>query len=263
MEQKKIGFFTKVKNSITSPASYAEFLKESMGKAVLYLLLLCIILGGIAAIKDIIVYEKAINSISYDLKDKVPDFTFKNGELNVTGKMPIILDGNKDNPLIIDTDQGADASLLNNYSNATLITKTKLYQKQSSSSIRETSLESFKTLNLTKDNLANMLNVIRFLIFLIIIIEPLFFFGFKFIAAFIVAIMGLLINIILKSELSFKELYKLSIYALTLSLILKVLYQLLPFSTGFFSIIYYVVGGVYLALALKHIKSINKTDQTI
>lgn len=263
MEQKKIGFFTKVKFSITSPKSYAELLKQSMGKAVLYLLLICIIFGGISAIKDIVASEQGINTLSIDLKDKVPDFTFKNGELNVDGAMPIIFDDDKGDPIIINTDIAADKSLLDKYSSGTLITKTELFQKLSPTSSKETSFESLKTITFTKATLSGWLNLAKVLVFLIILIEPLFFFGFKFIAAFVISIIGLLLNAIFKSELSFKELYKLSIYAITLSIIIKVGFKLLGFPTGIFSIfslIYYGIGVIYLGLALK---SINQNEQKV
>jgi len=263
MEEKKMGFFTKVKKSITSPKSYAEFLKLSMGKAVLYLLLLCLLFGGIAAIKDLINKENFINTLSVDIKNNVPDFAFKNGELNVTGTMPIVLDGDKSNPVIIDTDESADVSLLDNYSTGILITKTKLIQKLAADRTQETPLTSLKSLTLTNDNLTDMLNVVKYLIFLVLIIEPLLFFASKFIAIFILCMIGLLLNSIFHSKLSFGELYKLSIYAMTLSLILKVLCNFLPVSTGIFSIftiVYLGLGGVYLALALK---SISKNKELV
>ncbi|MBC8060635.1 MAG: DUF1189 domain-containing protein [Clostridiaceae bacterium] len=263
MDEKKMGFFTKVKNSLTSPKSYAEFLKDSMGKAVLYLLLLCIIFGGIAAIKDLITKETYINTLSSDIKNNVPAFTFKNGELNVDGIMPIVLDEDKDYPVIIDTSENADVSLLDDYSTGILITKTKFIQKLATDSTQETPLSSFKSITLSNSNLTSMLNVAKYLILLVLIIEPLLFFAAKFIAVFIISIIGLLLNSIFHSELSFGEIYKLSIYAITLSLILKVLCNFLPISTGFFSIftiVYFGLGITYLTSALK---SIGKNKQLI
>jgi len=263
MEEKQIGFFTKVKISLTSPKAYADLLKESMGKAIVYLLLICIIFGGIAAIKDIVTYEQVINNFSVNLKDKVPDFTFKDGELNVAGTMPIILDDDKGNPIIINTDATTDKSLLDNYSSGILITKTELFQKISPTSTKETSFESLKTMTFTNANLSNWLNISKVLVFFTIIIEPLFFFGFKFISVLIITILGLILNAIFKSKLFFKELYKLSIYAITLSIIVKVGFKLFDVPTGvfsLFSLLYYGIGLVYLGLALK---AINKNQQEI
>jgi hypothetical protein len=85
-DENKMGFFAKLKNSIINPMAYNDFLKESTGRAVVYLLLLCLIFGGISAVRNVYDYNKGVIVILNVFKEKVPNFTLENGELTVQGE---------------------------------------------------------------------------------------------------------------------------------------------------------------------------------
>lgn len=125
-----MGFFSKLKNSITNPKTYNEFLKESTGRAVVYLLLLCLIFGGINAIRNVYDFNKGVLMVLNDFKENIPNFVLANGELNVAGQMPIIINDGGPSVIIIDTSGKTAETVLDNYDSATLITKRKIQCKR-------------------------------------------------------------------------------------------------------------------------------------
>lgn len=260
MKKEKMSFFSKLKNSITRPEAYSHFLKESGGRAVLYLLFLCLIFGGIGTIKTIYEFNKVVSEVEALLKEKVPNFTLKNGELNVEGEMPIILNERGPSVVIIDTSDKADESILDKYQDGLFISKTKFIQKQGSYKRQETSFASFRGMTLTKTDVQGYVGYSIFLKVAIGILSPILFFISKFFSAFIITILALIVNGFYKAKVTFGQIYKLSIYALTLPIIIKVFFTVTTLYFGFFWVVYYGVALLYLILALK---SINKNQQEI
>jgi hypothetical protein len=259
VKQEKMGFFSKLKNSITNPAAYNHFLKESTGRAVVYLLLLCLIFGGISAIRNVYDYNKTIIVVLNVFKEKVPNFKFENGELNVEGEMPIIMNEGKDSAIIIDTSGKTEETILDKYSSGTFISKTKFVQKKNSAQKTETNFEAAKTLTITNADVEKWIGIAKVGNVFIVIFAPIFFFGVKFIAAFIVSLLGLIVNAFCKAKVTYGEIYKLSIYALTFSIILKVFFTVIAVEVPYFWILYYGIPLIYLGVGLN---SISKEQET-
>ena len=255
-----MGFFSKLKNSIINPKAYNNFLKESMGRAVVYLLLLCLIFGGINAIRNVYDFNKGVLMVLNDFKENIPNFVLANGELTVAGQMPIIINdgGQSKSVIIIDTSGNTAETILDNYDSATLITKTKYIEKKNSMQKTETNFSSFKTLTVTNADVEKWIGIARFANILIVIFGPIFFFGTKFIAALIISLFALIINAFCKAKISFKELYKLSIYSLTLSIVLKVLFAVIALEVPYFWILYYGLPLIYLGIGLNFISKTQK-----
>lgn len=253
-----MGFFSKLKNSITNPKAYNEFLKESMGRAVIYLLLLCLIFGGINAIRNVYDFNKGVLMVLNDFKENIPNFVLANGELNVAGQMPIIINEGEPSVIIIDTSGKTVETVLDNYDSGTLITKTKYIEKKNPMQKSETDFASFKTLTVTNADVEKWIGIARFANILIVIFGPIFFFGTKFIAAFIISLFALLINVFCKAKVNFRELYKLSIYSLTFSIVLKVLFAVTTIEVPYFWILYYGLSLIYLGVGLNFISKTQK-----
>lgn len=72
-------------------------LKETTGKAVLYLLLISLFLGAIGSIRGSIEVNNGISEFIKIYNDNCPNFELINGELSVEGVMPMVLSENEDN----------------------------------------------------------------------------------------------------------------------------------------------------------------------
>jgi len=191
-------------------------------------------------------------------KENVPNFKLENGELNVEGEMPIIIDEDQGSVFIIDTSGATDETVLDKYPSGVFISKTKFVQKQNSMQNQATSFSSLKTVTVTKSDVEKWIGIAKFGNIFIVILGPIFFFGFKFIAAFIVSLIGLLVNVFCKAKVTFGEMYKLSIYALTFSIILKVFFAVIAVKVPYFWILYYGIPLIFLGVGLS---SISKTQK--
>ena len=258
MEEEKMGFFSKLKNSIFDPTAYNTFLKESTGRAVVYLLLLCLIFGGLNAIRNVYDFNRGIIVALSDFKEKVPNFTLENGELNVEGQMPIIINEGQASVVIIDTSGKSEGNVLDKYSSGVFISKTKFIQKKNAIQKTETDFANLRTLTITKPQVESWIGLAKYANIFIVVFGPIFFFAFKFISAFIVTLLGLIINAFFKAKVNFAELYKLSIYALTFSIMLKVFFAVISIEVPHFWMLYYGIPLIYLGVGLNYI---SKTQQ--
>jgi len=98
-----VGFFVSVWASISDPGAYPELIQKTTGKCMLYLILLVLLFGTPVLLKMSYSYNQGIDSLVVAAEKEVPDFQFANGELEVYADMPIIIDGEAEQVIIIDT----------------------------------------------------------------------------------------------------------------------------------------------------------------
>lgn len=256
MNQEKLKFFSRLKNSITNISYYNIFIKESLGRAFLYLFLLSLL---VSFISTIIISYNTNEGLKYlkEYSKSIPYFEFNNGELNVSGDMPLTYTDPDDNsPIIIDTSGKTDESILNQYDEAVLILKNKLIIKKDSIEKREINFSEIKELNFDKNTLEQFIPNMKLIINIVVIIAviifmPIWLFITCSFTALILSLLGLIIKSITKKEISFNDIYIISIYSLTLPLIIKhVLVLNLPFVIPFFWLIYYGIAVFYIYKAI-------------
>jgi hypothetical protein len=252
MDEPKMGFFPKIYYSIAGFGSYRYFIKQRPGKAVVYLLLLTLILGIVSLVPIVSDYNNVINGFINSFDTKVPEFTLKNGELNVEGKMPIIInDGGS--TTIIDTSGKTDESILDNYDNVILITRDKMIQKTFANQ-RVTSFSALQGFTMNKENVKRLLPLLKWGTVLIIIFGTIFFICGKFISALLISLIGLIINSSKKAKLTYKAVFQISAYSLTLPLFVGTLLNLIPFNVPYLWLIFYLLSSVYVWGAINSIK---------
>jgi hypothetical protein len=250
MDQQGMHFNNKVFKSITDFSFYENFLAQTTGKAIKYLLLLTITVGVLWLIRPIYEFNTGITSIVYSFHNEIPDFTFSNGQLTVEGKMPIILE-NGDQFFLIDTSGKTDESILKSHENAIFVSRDKLVQKKNNFETRNFNFKDLQGMNLTKADVETFLPLLRWINVLIIVFGLLWFFLSKLFSALLLSIIGLILNGIKNANMDFSNLYKLSIYSLTLPVVIKVLCSGFSISIPHFWILYYTIGSVYLWNAIK------------
>ena len=258
MEQ-KMGFAAKVANSITKPDAYGCFLKETVGKAIIYLVLLTLIFESINLVRPVIEYNNGINQIIRTFNMNAPNFTIKNGQISVDGDMPII---SKDNGyiFIVDTTGKTDETALDNYYSGILVLKDRIIQKESSFQKRVYSLKDLGSLVITKSDVQGYIPLLKIVNIFIVLFGYIGFFAGKLISALVLAVLALIVNAILKTNREFKDLYKLSIYALTLPVIIKVFLSVVNYNIPYFFVIYYGIALFYIWKALSITKNNENTQ---
>ena len=78
-EKGKLSFGMKIVNSVQGIKHYENILKETIGKSVLYLLLISLLLGATGAVRGAIEVADGISKFIKIYNDKCPNFELKNG----------------------------------------------------------------------------------------------------------------------------------------------------------------------------------------
>lgn len=247
-----MNLLSKLYHSTAGFQAYRHFIRESTGKAVLYLLLLTLVLGVIWIIGPVNDFNHGISEMIQSFDREVPNFTFQNGELNVEGEMPIIIEDST-SVLIIDTSGRTDETILNNYDQAVLITRHKMIQKDY---IRNQVVDfsALQGLRMDKSDVKRFLPFLRWIAALIAFFGVLFFVATKFLSALVLSLFGLIINSARNTRLPYRDVFKISVYAMTLPLILGTLLDLLPIWIPYLALIFYVISGVYIWGAINMIR---------
>lgn len=252
MNETKNGFFSRLFYSITSFDKYRSFLRQSNGKAVVYLLLLSLVVAIATFVPAGIEFNRIIDDVIVNLDSTIPDFSLSGGKLEVKGEMPIVIDDGT-YPVVIDTTPGAEDRILDEYDIVMLITSDRIIQKNFVDKT-VTELSAFQGMVITRDNISRSLPIMKPIGILVFIFIAIFFIGGKFISALIISLIGLIINSIRHTNLSFRSIFKISIYSMTLPLIVCTILGLLPVHIPMIWLLFYVLASVYVIGAINSIK---------
>ena len=247
-----MGFGRKFINSLYNFKAYNVFFNQSIGKGILYLFLLCICLSTIGNIFTAFSLNTAFNEAQDAVDNDIPDFSFSNGQLNVDGDMPIILDEGQ-TLFYIDTKNDVDSSVLDKYTSGIILTKDKMIQKQNTAQIQTFDLKQMQDISFNKADLSPALKSIKLLaIILMFIFFPLGSFIGKLISSFVImGLGGLIINAILNKNLKYTDCVKLGMYSLTIPIIIKLIVGIIGINISFFFVLYYGIALLYLFLGMK------------
>ena len=265
MKGKKYNIFISYIKSILDFNSYTVFFKNSFGRAFFYLFCLTLFLGSLSSLRPMLDYTNFINSTISGYNENVPDFTFKEGKLSVSQSNPLLY-GDSAFAYIIDTVGTTDKSVLTGYQGGILITSTTVYEKDAFGQIQSFPLSAFDTMYITKDSLKQAIPVAKLLNIFIYSFSLISFFVLYLFKVLILSLFGILMNSIFKTRLNFSNIFKLSIYALTLSATFNVVINSInPSMNGlgtYFLLIYFGVGALYLLKALTVLK-INEENKEL
>jgi hypothetical protein len=253
MDQNKIGFFSRIFYSMSKMDFYVTVAKESVRKAFKYLVLFCILLGAINSIIKVVGFFDAISEVKKFVTKDIPDFTFKNGELNVEGEMPIVVESD-DLALIVDTSGELDESSLDGYNEGIFISKTYIVSKKNVMQKERIDFAELGALSFTKSSLIAFLPTLKILGFLFPIFIIIATIIGKLIGSLFVSIITAIVGAVKKVNLSYGQTYAIGIYAMTLPSIIKFIANLLSLKIPLFFVVYYAIVIIYAANAFSRIQ---------
>lgn len=244
-------FFNRVSYSITNVNKYPEMALEGAGKAFKYLLIFTLIFGMIGGLGFTFNIKSGLDQIIYLTITELPEFRITNGELDVEGEMPIVY-GDNEFVVIIDDTGNTTTDVLDDYYGGFLFLKDGVAQK-TTFQITEYKYEDFGLAHYEKQDLINLIAKIEGvsiigLIILLVFYLIIFYIG-KMIGSLLLTIIGLVLAAIQKSEVPFAKLYAMSIYALTLPILLAITLSFFDFNLKWY--FYYGIASVYLWFAIK------------
>lgn len=251
MNEPRLNFFTRIYYSMAGFSNYRYFLRQGVGKAVAYLIILALIIGIISFIPVINTFNTVMDEMIAGFDTSVPDFTFSNGQLKVEGKMPVIIDGGATS-IIIDTADSPNESILDNYDNAIMFTKDKMIQKTYVNR-RVTDLSTLQGFTLTKESIKQSLPLMKPIGVFFYIFAVIFFVCGKFISALFISLIGMIINNVKKTNLSYQSIFKMSVFSLTLPLLVCTPLSLL-LNAPMMWLLFNILAAVYIYGAISSIR---------
>lgn len=254
-EKRNSSFWMKIVSSVEGIKHYEDVLKETTGKAVLYLLLISLLFGAVGSLREAFEANVGISEFMKVYKDKCPNFELKNGELNVDGSMPIVLE-DADNYVVIDTTNSTNPDILDSHNKGILLLKDKMIQKKNGVQTEVTDFKSLQEFTINKNIVNRYLPFAKVIIPLIFLWNILGYFLGGLLSSLLLALFALIINGIFKTKLKYGQLYSLSIYALTASFIINTLFKILNLQHfSFYWLIYHIIAYVYIGFALSKLKN--------
>ena len=275
-EVKGIGFFKKIKYSIFNIEKYPEMATEGIGNTLSYIAKLVMILAVVLSLWILYQTYQMINDGTSYLENEFPDFSYSDGMLTVDSEEAIVIENEQFGKIIVDTNTDSEETInqylnqINEYGAGAIVLKNRVVLKNITM-IGEVSYnykESLDTMNLTEFSKQDVINYVQngqinTLYFSLFISLFIYSFAMYFINtlwyAIIIGLVGYFTMWILKMKMRYVAVFNMSIYALTLSTILNILYlivnMLFNFTIEYFSIMYVTVATIYLLAAIFILKT--------
>lgn len=281
MEEKKLSFFKKIRISIFDFDGYQNLAAEKISRTIGYIALLMVILSVVIALAYTYQFASMINGVKNYISSEVAEINFEDYNITVIPNngeeiTQIDVDNMINAKIIINTQTDDEEKIqnsintINTVENGILILKDRIIIKNSiyANPIEYSIKDICKEYNINvinKDTVLEMLsgNEIKTMYFM--------FFGIMAIYMFIVYLSSLLIDILLLSllayivarisglRLKYSAIYNIATYALTLPIILNMIYAAVNILTGFtieyFQIMYTTIASIYIITAILMIKS--------
>lgn len=269
----KLNFFQKVWCSITKIETYPEMAAQGLGKANTYLTKIVAILTLVLCLGIIYQTNQAVREGVHYLENKFPEFSYKEGNLNVESDKPITIAEDKFviGKIIVDTKIESEEEI-NKYinevaqsGNGVIILKDKIILKNDAvaGTINYNYKEMLSQMGITeftKQDIINYANSAKIVNLYISIFLTVFIYSFimYFLTtvtnALLLSVFGYLTTWVAKIKMRYVAIFNMSVYALTLSVILDMIYitvnVFIDFNMKYFQVMYVAVAAIYLVAAI-------------
>lgn len=276
MQTKEPSFISKLISSIKDFEKYPEMAAKPFNTVLKYLLILIAIFTLIVSIVSVYNISKNLkNGIEY-FKDEIPNVSYIDNKLNVESEEVIKIknENNIVDLIIINTNDITEDEVnkytreLEGYTSGVILLRDKLIINMGNGTINysyEKLSEIYNIGNMTKQDMLEFFegsNLVMLYIGIFIMTYIYLFMAYLISTLFdavILSIIGYITCLLLRLRVKFIAMFKISIYALTLPIILNLLYiiiqTLFAFEIKYFEIMYIAVAYIYIVAAILMIKS--------
>lgn len=274
---KRDGFFKTVLKSIKDFDKYEQFGIEGMGKTCLYLLQIVAIITIIVVAILIYQFSTTMQSAVIYFNDNVQEMSYTDGILTVNSNQKLEVDTNSTiaQKIIVDTSDLTDEQIeqyrtdLDGLNSGIILLKDKILIKNDMlTSITETTytniLSQYNITNLDKQSVLDYIYTNQTQVYIsVAIVEFIYMFAVYLTSilmdTLILALLGLIVARIAGMKIKFSACFGMGVHALTLPIILNILYIILNAFTGYtikyFQIMYTAISYIYIVAAILIIRS--------
>ena len=273
METKKVPFFKRIKDAVINFDKYLGFSEEKLSIAIKYIIKLALIFTLIITIALTVKIVQEAKNIIVSFQNEAPEFSFQNNELVIDGDNQKIVEGDENGyfGFIVDTQNVnlSDVKETGDYQRVIAILKDKISIRdvegvEASLTYKELSKD-YDLSSVNKNSTVQFLsgsNMIKIYIIFAVIMFVYFFIAYLIqflLDILLLSVVGYLLSKLVGVKLNYKSIFNMSSYAITLSIILYLLYLIISLFTGFtikyFEIAYNAIAYIYMITAMLMIKS--------
>lgn len=283
-ELKNIGFFKKLWYSITKFEKYSDMAIEGFSSAIKYLIILTAIITVFSTISSLIEMHKLVENLAKYIEENIPEFTYQDGKINMELAEDMVINNIQydgiDRVILspnTEEDLAKEQVITNNEIVGTTVIFFKdqiiLRTKRENNTINEKEytykdfIKGYTQEDINQFNKAELIqymtgpgmynyyyrySVSAFIYMIFFTLLSALFYAFQ------LSILGLVTALVARIKITFVAIYNMSIYALTLSTILNIIYIVInyftTFTTSYFQVAYITIAYIYLAAAIFIIK---------
>ncbi|MBF0709295.1 DUF1189 domain-containing protein [Alkalihalobacillus hwajinpoensis] len=246
--------FKQLYYSLFSPKMMARFRFQKLGKPILYVFLLMFLSSVPVGIMTALSFTNAYEDLKTHMSD-LPEFTLEDGSLTSEQSEPLIRQ-NDENTFIFDATDQTKPDDVDQYDSVIAFLKDRVIVVDSGAR-QEFNYSNFSSMTFTKQDVNelsnNLDNLLPIFIPLLIFVIYLFQTGLKFIGVTVLATIGLLLRSITGRKASYKQLWVLSVYSVTIPTLFFAIMALIKTAVPLGFLLYWIVAIMLLYLTIKEI----------
>ena len=252
-------FFQEIALAVSNFKFYKQAKDFQMGKGMKYIFSFIFLITLILTVKTAYDVRGGLNIAAEWTKENLPVIEIQKGIVSVDAKQPfkIIEEGFA---LIIDTT--GEITSLDGYETGVLLMKDKLIYKENEYKTETHDLSNVEELKIDENFMNTLKRNAAWIVFPFVLLW--FFIRFciaKFLQISILSLIFLPISAIANIKLNYRQLFIMSIYAITAGTILGALLEFFGIALPFFSIIYAGLCIIYLVMAMLNCKEASAKTQ--
>jgi len=256
---KRYNYLQTIYLSFFSRDLYRDVAKNWGGGVVLYLFILLLICWAVMIVRYQPVINHSFQHIANELAPQIPEIHIKKGEVSTPENRPYLIKDKESGETIIIIDTSGKYPDLNETPSSTkvLITHDKVYYVDDSNSERIQKIPAKITVEIKPDQVKQSL--IKIADWLWVIFLPILLilsFAYRLVQALIYAVIGKIFSALSNASLSYAELLKLSMVAVTPVIVISTILDWFSVAFPFQWLLYFIITMAYLIFAI----GANKTN---
>ena len=247
-----MNFFIEMRESVINFNFYDQIRKSRCGKVFGYLALLLLIIYTLSGVRTYITANGIINETIAYMNNDMPEFSLRNGVLDWKGEPLQYLLKKNGTIVVVDINNALDDSVLDSQSTSYFVFRKESATMNTNSQKQVVTYKELG-LNFNKADVMNLLKNGDGLVVIFTILFFPFFYGFKLLNVVLLAVVASMACAVWRFKISWKENFIISGYALTLPVLLALLFNLAGFN--FPGSIYWIISIIYVIMAIRIVRN--------
>lgn len=252
--------FRELINSVSNFKAYGLFRQQGFLRTLGYLLFISLVFGSISFIRPWGTFNSDADDLASWLTSQAPDFALTKGVFSTSPETTAVYRKEGDLILVIGVKPGFNDSLLAGFPRGILLYADRVVISGGEGQKRDMPFKDYGDLKVDKKEILAALANRGMLSFFMAVFWMIIYLAGKLLSALFITGLGMNFKALMRMNMPFGDIYKLSIRALSLGIILDALLSLSGIDFPYFFILYYLMAASYLWLGMKAVSDEDMTS---